>query len=186
MKLAEKGHFAPPPPLPKHAQTVSEHLATWPKVHARTHWLLGDETEIDGADFYLGEEELGHLHLDGEAHVAVPKKIRDALIAAGSRSALSVERKVRRLCGEARRRCIEGGVSLSAFVRCALGCCGARASRPRENRERRLAHETGRSRPDDAAARTRAGRCNTDSTASATSRKRISARGPTVPSGASQ
>ena len=83
MKLAEKGQFAPPPPLPKHAQTMSERLAAWPKVHARTHWLLGDETEVDGADFYLGEHELGHLHLDGEAHIAVPKKVRDALIAAG-------------------------------------------------------------------------------------------------------
>jgi hypothetical protein len=83
MKLAEKGHFAPPPALPKHAQTMSERLASWPKVHARTHWLLGDETVVDGADFYLGESELGHLHLDGEAHIAVPKKIRDAVIAAG-------------------------------------------------------------------------------------------------------
>jgi hypothetical protein len=83
MKLAEKGHFAPPPALPKHAQTMSERLASWPKVHARTHWLLGNETVVDGADFYLGDSELGHLHLDGEAHIAVPKKIRDAVIAAG-------------------------------------------------------------------------------------------------------
>lgn len=83
MKLAEKGRFAPPPPLPTHAQRVAEIVASWPEVHARTHWLLGDESEIDGADFYLGENELGHLHLDGEAHVAVSKGVRDALIAAG-------------------------------------------------------------------------------------------------------
>ena len=83
MKLAEKGRFAPPPALPTHAQAVSDALASWPSVHARTHWLLGDEREVDGADFYLGDEELGHLHLDGEAHIAVSLKLRGALIAAG-------------------------------------------------------------------------------------------------------
>ncbi|MES1176242.1 MAG: luciferase family protein [Myxococcales bacterium] len=83
MKLAEKGRFAPPPVLPPHAQAVSEAIAAWPGVHARTHWLLGDEQEVDGADFYLGEEELGHIHLDGEAHIAFSKPLRDALIAAG-------------------------------------------------------------------------------------------------------
>ncbi len=83
MKLAEKGHFAPPPPLPAHAQRVSEALASWPNVHARTHWLLGNETEIDGADFYLGDDEIGHLHLNGDAHVAVSKRVREALVTAG-------------------------------------------------------------------------------------------------------
>lgn len=83
MKLAEKGRFAPPPVLPPHAQAVSEALAAWPAVHARTHWLLGDEQEVDGADFYLGQEEIGHIHLDGEAHIAVSKRLRDALIEAG-------------------------------------------------------------------------------------------------------
>ena len=84
MKLAAKGRFAPPPTLPTHAQAVSETLATWPEVHARTHWLLGDETEIDGADFYVGQDEIGHLHLDGEAHVAVNAALREALVAAGA------------------------------------------------------------------------------------------------------
>jgi hypothetical protein len=83
MKLTEKGRFAPPPALPKHAQAVAEALAGWPDVHARTHWLLGDETEVDGADFYLGDNELGHLHLDGEAHIAVGVRLRNALIAGG-------------------------------------------------------------------------------------------------------
>ncbi len=83
MKLAEKGRFAPPPALPRHAQAVASVVASWPAVHARTHWLLGDEREVDGADFYLGEEELGHIHLDGEAHIAVSKPLRAALIAAG-------------------------------------------------------------------------------------------------------
>lgn len=83
MKLAEKGRYAPPPRLPAHAQTVSSSLASWPDVLARTHWLLGDETQVDGADFYVGQRELGHIHLHGEAHIAVPKPLRDALIEAG-------------------------------------------------------------------------------------------------------
>lgn len=58
-------------------------LAGWPNVHARAHWLLGDETQVDGADFYVGERELGHIHLQGEAHIAVPQSVRDALIKAG-------------------------------------------------------------------------------------------------------
>ncbi len=83
MKLAAKGRYAPPPSLPTHAQSVSESLARWPAVHARTHWFLGDEREVDGADFYVGEEELGHLHLDGEAHIAVTRALREALTGAG-------------------------------------------------------------------------------------------------------
>jgi len=83
MKLAEKGHYEPPPRLPKHAQAVSSALAGWENVHARTHWLLGDETTVDGADFYVGERELGHIHLQGEAHIAVPAALRNALIKAG-------------------------------------------------------------------------------------------------------
>lgn len=80
MKLDEKGRFQPPPPLPTPAQRVSETVASWPDVHARTHWQLGDERQVDGADFYLGQEELGHIHLDGEAHVMLPSTIAAALI----------------------------------------------------------------------------------------------------------
>lgn len=83
MKRSEKGTFAPPPVLgPEHAQALSETLATWPGLEARTHWFLGDESLVDGADFYVGEEELGHLHLDGEAHIAVGTRLRDALVKA--------------------------------------------------------------------------------------------------------
>jgi hypothetical protein len=69
--------------LPAHAQAVAEAISAWPSVHTRTHWLLGDEREVDGTDFYLGQEELGHIHLNGEAHIAVSKAVRAALIAAG-------------------------------------------------------------------------------------------------------
>ena len=83
MNLADKGHFSPPPRLPKLAQQVSEALAQEPGIEARTHWLLGNEAQVDGADFYWGQEELGHLHLDGEAHVAQVSALRNALVEAG-------------------------------------------------------------------------------------------------------
>jgi len=81
MKLSEKGRHAPPPVLrPRHAQALAEDLGGWAEVIARTHWLLGDESVVDGADFYVGENELGHLHLDGEAHVAVGRRLAAALV----------------------------------------------------------------------------------------------------------
>jgi hypothetical protein len=84
MKLAEKGRFAPPPRLKGvHARRVAEAIAGWDGIHARTHWLLGDERVVDGADFYFGEDELGHIHLDSEAHVVLPKALAATLIRAG-------------------------------------------------------------------------------------------------------
>ncbi len=82
MKLDEKGRFQPPPALPTHAQRVATELGSWPRVHARTHWFLGDETVVDGADFYLGDDELGHLHLDGMAHIPQAAAVAEALLAA--------------------------------------------------------------------------------------------------------
>ena len=82
MKLAEKGRFAPPPVLPKHAQSAAQAIAAWAGVQSRTHWRLGDETQVDGADFYVGEEEIGHLHMEGEAHVATGPAVRKALVQA--------------------------------------------------------------------------------------------------------
>ena len=82
MKLSEKGRFSPPPALPKHAEVVSKTLASWAGVQARTHWLLGDETVVDGADFYVGDEELGHVHMEGEAHVATGLVLRTSIVAA--------------------------------------------------------------------------------------------------------
>ena len=55
MKLREKGRFSAPPVLPTHARVVSKLIASWANVHPRTHWLLGDESQVDGADFDIGE-----------------------------------------------------------------------------------------------------------------------------------
>ena len=83
MRLAQKGRYAPPPELEPAAQRVSQLLAHWPGVKARAHWLLGDETVVDGADFYFGQEEVGHIHLDSEAHVFIGKAGVDSLVSLG-------------------------------------------------------------------------------------------------------
>ena len=52
-------------------------------MQPRTHWLLGDETVVDGPDFYVGEHELGHVHLDATAHIPQAKAVANALVAGG-------------------------------------------------------------------------------------------------------
>lgn len=80
MKLSDKGRFQARPRLPQHAEGLATELSTWPGVQPRAHWLLGDATVVDGADFYVGEEELGHLHLDGAAHIPQAKVVADNLV----------------------------------------------------------------------------------------------------------
>lgn len=82
MKLSEKGRFVARPALDGIAESVALGVEALAGVQARTHWYLGDESVVDGADFYVGERELGHIHLYAEAHIAVPRALRDALIAA--------------------------------------------------------------------------------------------------------
>src|ERR1700743_74772 len=82
MRLSEKGSFAPRPRLSGVSEELAQAIELWPDVLARTHWELGDERIVDGADFYVGQRELGHIHLYREAHIAVPRALRNALIAA--------------------------------------------------------------------------------------------------------
>ena len=83
MTLSSKGPIRPVPRLVGPAQHVSEMIQTWPGIIAATHWDLYDNKKINGADFYVGQNELGHIHLDGEIHLATTKPLRMALIAAG-------------------------------------------------------------------------------------------------------
>lgn len=83
MRLSEKGRFEERPALEGPAEKVAAAVEAWDGVHARTHWELGDERIVDGADFYVGESELGHIHLYREAHIAVPKAVGAALIESG-------------------------------------------------------------------------------------------------------
>jgi hypothetical protein len=82
MKLGEKGSFAPRPTLEGPTEPLARAVESWPGVVARTHWELGDESIVDGADFYVGDQELGHIHLYAEVHLALPRKLADAVIAA--------------------------------------------------------------------------------------------------------
>ena len=80
MKLADKGPIKPPPALKGPAQLVSQEIQSWPGIVAATHWFLYDRTQVDGADFYVGERELGHIHLDGEIHLGATRTLAAMLI----------------------------------------------------------------------------------------------------------
>lgn len=83
MLLKHKGPIQPAPKLSGPAAGVAEAIATWPGVIAATHWHLSRSNEIDGVDFYVAEEELGHIHLDGEVHLATSIDLRSILLNAG-------------------------------------------------------------------------------------------------------
>lgn len=84
MKLSAKGRRAPPPVLDAPFQRLSEEVQSWPGIVAATHWHFSRNGQVDGADFYRGEEELGHIHLDGEVHLATSPAIARALVGAGA------------------------------------------------------------------------------------------------------
>ena len=78
-----KGPLAPPPMLGGSVQAVADAIATWPEVQATTHWHLNDQTRIDGIDFYVGPDELGHIHLDGSIHLATTPELGAEMVAEG-------------------------------------------------------------------------------------------------------
>ncbi len=83
MSRTEKGRVVAPPRLAlAAARTVAARVTALPGVAAQAHWEIGSQTEVNGVDFYVGEEELGHIHLDGEAHVPVGATIAKELVAA--------------------------------------------------------------------------------------------------------
>ena len=88
MRLESKGEIKPPPKLKGPAQSVSAEIQSWPGIIAATHWYIDDRSQVDGADFYVGEKELGHIHLDGELHLGVTVGLRRQLIEAGLAEAL--------------------------------------------------------------------------------------------------
>ena len=88
MRLESKGKVRPPPKLKGPAQSVSQEIQSWPGIVAATHWYLHDRTQVDGADFYVGDKELGHIHLDGELHLFLTVGLRERLIEAGIAEAL--------------------------------------------------------------------------------------------------
>ena len=80
MKLEDKGQILPAPVLSKYPQMVSEEIQKWSNIISATHWDLYDRTKVDGADFYVGEKELGHIHLDGWVHLATNKELSQVIL----------------------------------------------------------------------------------------------------------
>ena len=80
---AEKGPVRPPPPLDGPLGTVADAVRGWPGVIATVHWDLFRPSRVDGIDFYLAGDELGHIHLDGSLHLATSPTLGRALIAEG-------------------------------------------------------------------------------------------------------
>ena len=83
MARADKGPMAPPPVLAEPVRTVADAVAGWPGVIATTHWHLYRRSQVDGIDFYVGEQELGHIHLDGSIHLATSPNLGKVLITQG-------------------------------------------------------------------------------------------------------
>ena len=83
MARSAKGPVAPPPTLDGARGTVAAVVTGWPGVVATVHWDLFEPTRVDGIDFYVGEGELGHIHLDGEFHLASDPSLGAALVSAG-------------------------------------------------------------------------------------------------------
>ncbi len=83
MTLEEKGPIVPPPQLNRFPQQVSKEIQSWEGIIAATHWNLYSRSQPDGADFYVGKEELGHIHLDGGVHLATGKELAAVLIKKG-------------------------------------------------------------------------------------------------------
>lgn len=78
-----KGAVAPPPALEGPLGVVASAVAAWPGVTATAHWDFSRPDRVDGIDFYVGDAELGHIHLDGSIHLATPPALGAALVAEG-------------------------------------------------------------------------------------------------------
>jgi hypothetical protein len=59
---------------------VSEEIQMWSNIISATHWDLYDRSKVDGADFYVGKKELGHIHLDGWVHLATNKALAQVIL----------------------------------------------------------------------------------------------------------
>ena len=82
MKLQEKGNIIPPPTLSHSSEIVSQQIQKWEGIISATHWEIWDNNKPNGADFYVGELELGHIHLDDMLHIASTNQLSATLIKA--------------------------------------------------------------------------------------------------------
>ncbi len=82
MTLQEKGTILPPPILKPTLEAISLAIQSWPGITAATHWDLYNRSKPDGADFYVGDHEVGHIHLDGEVHIPLDASLSKAVLGA--------------------------------------------------------------------------------------------------------
>lgn len=82
MTLEEKGNFMPPPILSQYPELVSKEIQQWENIISATHWEIHNNNKANGADFYVGPAELGHIHLDGMLHLPSTKELSKMLIQA--------------------------------------------------------------------------------------------------------
>ena len=83
MPRSKKGPVRPAPVLDEPFGSVADAVASWPGVTATVHWNQFQRGQVDGTDFYLGDEELGHLHLDGSIHLATSPDLGKTLVSEG-------------------------------------------------------------------------------------------------------
>lgn len=83
MKLTEKGPIQPAPVLAGPGQQTAAAIQAWPAIISATHWDLFNRSRVDGADFYVGDAELGHIHLNGEVHLATTSALGVPLLERG-------------------------------------------------------------------------------------------------------
>ena len=68
--LGQKGPVCPPPILEEPYQTTAQIVSCWKHVISAIHWHLYNKGQVDGIDFYVKDRELGHIHLNGDVHLA--------------------------------------------------------------------------------------------------------------------
>ena len=83
MRLRNEGVVQPAPVLRGKAQEVSLEVQSWDGMQAVTHWQLGNPEKVDDAEFHVDDKELGHIHLNGELHLLLTKRLSRALIQNG-------------------------------------------------------------------------------------------------------
>ena len=55
----------------------------WKNIISATHWEIWNNNKPNGADFYVDELELWHIHLDDMLHIPSTKEIASTLIKMG-------------------------------------------------------------------------------------------------------
>lgn len=83
MKSATNAPAQPLPVLVGLRRQPTEIIRSWPGVHAAIHWDTLDRSRVNGAEFSVNQAALGHIHLDGEVHLATTHALGGPLLRQG-------------------------------------------------------------------------------------------------------